>query len=72
MLIKKRFAYTYTFFKYNINKFVLMLQKCAYPCKYLDDWKKNGEILIPEREYFYSSLNTKDITDVDYRHTKAV
>ena len=27
---------------------------------------------MPEREYFYSNLNLKDITDSDYTHTKGV
>ena len=33
---------------------------------------KIDEISLPEKEAFYSNLNKKDITDVDYRHVKTV
>ena len=38
----------------------------------MDDWKKLNETLLPEREYFYSHLNIKNITDADYAHAKRV
>ena len=29
-------------------------------------------MLLPDKEAFYSSINMKDITDVDYRHAKSI
>ena len=37
----------------------------------MDDWEKFNETL-PEKEDFYSDLNMKDITYVDYVHAKRV
>ena len=36
----------------------------------MDSWKRFDEIFLPNKKEFYSSLNTEDITDVDYRHSK--
>ena len=36
----------------------------------MDDWEKINEILLPEKEEFYSLLNIEDITDEDYMHAK--
>ena len=36
----------------------------------MDDWEKFNEILLPEKEEFYSLLNMEDITDEDYMHAK--
>ena len=47
-----------------------MLRKDFYPYEYMDDWGKLDETLSYEKEDFYSHLNMKDITDVDYAHTK--
>ena len=38
----------------------------------MDDWEKFNETSLPEKEDFYSHLNTEDITDPDYAHTKRV
>ena len=38
----------------------------------MDSWERFDEILLPDKEAFYSNLNMKDITDVDYRHAKRV
>ena len=45
----------------------MLLQK-----RYLDDWEKFNEILLPEKEDSYSHLNMEDITDADYQHAKKV
>ena len=50
----------------------MFLRKEVYPCKYTDSWEKFDEILLPNKEDFYISLNMEGITDVDYRHTKKV
>ena len=46
-----------------------MLRKGAYS---YDDWEKINEVLLGEKENFYSHLNMKDITDADYAHTNRV
>ena len=38
----------------------------------MDDWEKFNEILLTEKEVFYSYLNMEDITDADYIHVKRV
>ena len=42
--LKKWFFNTYSFSNHNINKFILLLQKCVYPYAYIDDWEKFSEI----------------------------
>ena len=51
---------------------ILLLQKGIYPYEYMDDWEKFDETSLPEKEYFYSLLNMKDITDADYAPSKRV
>ena len=38
----------------------------------MDSWERFDEKLMPNKEDFYSSLNMKGITDIDYRHAKKV
>ena len=40
--------------------------------EYMDSSERFDEILLPNKEDFYSSLNMEGITDVDYRHVKKV
>ena len=68
----KRFENTYKFCDRGINKFILLLRKGVYPNEYMDDWEKFNETSLPKKEYFYSSLNMKYITDFDHRHPKRV
>ena len=49
-----------------------MLQKSVYPYEYVDGWVKFKEISLTKKEYFYSQLNMKDVTDADYEQTKRV
>ena len=49
-----------------------LFQKRLYPYKYIDDWKKFNEVLLPEKENFYSYLNMEYITDADYGQVKKV
>ena len=37
-----------------------------------NEWERFNKTSLPEREYFYSNLNLKDITDSDYTHAKGV
>ena len=36
------------------------------------DWEKLNKASLPEKEDFYSYLNTEDIIDVDYEQAKRV
>ena len=38
----------------------------------MDDWEKFNETSLPEKEDFYSHLNTEDIANPDYAHAKRV
>ena len=44
----------------------------VYPYEYMDSWQRFDETSLPDKEAFYSNLNMEDITDVGYRHGKAV
>ena len=50
----------------------MLLPKGTYPYEYIDDWKKFNKTSLPEKEDFYSHLNTEDITDADDTHAKRV
>ena len=47
-----------------------MLRKAVYPYEYMDDCEKFNETSFPEKEDFYSHLNTEDITDADFVHAE--
>ena len=68
----KRFANIHEFFNGDINKLILFLRKGVYPYEYMDSWERFDETSLSDKEAFYSSLNMKDITDVDHRHAKRV
>ena len=57
---------------FNINKFILLLQKDFYKDKYIFDWEKFYETSLPENKGFQNYLNTEDNTDSDYTHTRRV
>ena len=68
----KRFANIYELCNEDINKFILLLRKGVYPYEYMDIWERFDETSLADKETVCSSLNMKDITDVDYRHVKRV
>ena len=68
----KRFGNTYEFRNEDINKFILLLRKGIYPYDYMNSWKRFDETSLPDKEAFYSRLNTEGVTSVDYRHAKRV
>ena len=70
--VKKKFMNTFKFSNHDINKFILLLRKGAYPYEYMVDWEKFDETTLPEKEEFYSNLNMEEITDADYMHGKRV
>ena len=55
-----------------MNKLILLLGKGVYPYEYMDSWERFDKTSLPDKEDFYSNLNVKDITDVDYRHATRV
>ena len=48
------------------------MQKNVYLYEYIDDWQKFSERSLPEKEDFYSNLNTEHITDAEYAHAGRV
>ena len=68
----QRFANIYEFCNRDLNKFISLLRKGVYPYEYMDNWERFNEILLPNKEAFYSNLNMEDITDTDYRHANKV
>ena len=38
----------------------------------MNNWNKFDKASLPNKEEFYSSLNTEDIKDAGYRHAKRV
>ena len=53
----KNFPTLYKYCNADLNKFFLLLRKCIYPYKYIDNWERFDENTIPPREAFYSKLN---------------
>ena len=56
----------------DLNNLILLLRKGVYPYEYMDSEERFNETSLPDKEAFYSNLNTEDITDVDYKHAKTV
>ena len=45
----KRYANTYRFYNEDINKFILLLRKGVYPCKFMDSWERFNETSLPDK-----------------------
>ena len=54
------FANTYGFCNGDINKFVLLLRKGAYPFECMDSWKRFNETSLPDKKAFYRGLYLED------------
>ena len=74
LLIKlsEKFPSAYKFCNKDLNKFELLLRKGVYPYEYMNTWERFNETLLPDKEYFYSELNKKDITDEEYAYAQKV
>ena len=48
----------------------MLLRKGVYPYEYMDSWERLNETSLPDKEAFYSELNSEDITDKDYVHAQ--
>ena len=46
--------------------------KCVYPYEYIDSSERYDEIASPDKEFFYSELYLKEVTDKDYTHAQKV
>ena len=66
------FLNTYKFYNVDINNCVLLLKKDVYPYEYMDSWERFNEIIVPNKNAFYSKINLQDITDEDYIHAQKV
>ena len=51
----KKFPNGYQFCNGNINKFVLLLRKGAYPYEYMDSWKEFNETLLPDKKKLFTA-----------------
>ena len=59
--LKEQSFNTYKFSNHDINKFILLFQKCVYTYKYMDDWEKFTETSLPKKIYLqtWKILRTK-------------
>ena len=72
--IKKEFTNTCRFSKYDVNKFVLLLQKGVYLHEYMSDWKNLNE---DQKQHYHKMKMLQPpkhgkYYDADYTHTKIV
>ena len=64
----KKFLIMYQFCDGDVNKFVFLLRKGVYPYEYMDSWEGFDETSLPDKKYFYSELDSKEIINKDYMH----
>ena len=50
----------------------LVTRKGVYPYEYTDGWAKLLEVVLPEKQKFYNTLNETHVSDADYEHAFAV
>ena len=70
--LNNKFSSLYYFCKGDINKFILLLRKGVYPYEYMHSWNRFNEKSLPDKKYFYSCLNKRNIIDIDYTHATRV
>ena len=69
--LEKRFKNKFISFLKRISIiFILLLNEGIYLYDYIDKWGNFNKTAFPEKEEFYSNLNTEDIIDADYMHAK--
>ena len=70
--LKEKLKNVYDFCNGNIDKFLLLLRKGAYPYDYMGNWKRFDQNTLPQRKEFYNELDHKDITNEYYAQAQKV
>ena len=70
--INKKCRNTYRFCNGDVNKFIFLLRKGAYPYEYMARWERFNETSIPNKETFCSELNKESISNAGYAHAQKV
>ena len=68
----ERYPNTYSMCNNDLDKFILLLRKCVYPCEYMNKWSTFNETKNPQLEKYYSKLNLSNITKEGYVHSQRV
>ena len=68
----RKFPSIYQFCNGDLNQFILLLRKSAYPYEDMDNWEKFDETTKLSKEAFYTELNLGGISDADYAHAQKV
>ena len=68
----EKFSRMYKFCNDNLNKFVMLLRKSAYPYEYMDNYKRFNKTSLPSKKDFYSELKLEHVTDQDYENAQKV
>ena len=58
--------------QFESDKLDMLLRKGVFPYDYFDSIEKLDDTSLPPKEEFYSRLNNKHISDVDYEHAQKV
>ena len=51
----QRFVNIYEFCNRDLDKYILLLRKSAYPYEYMDSWERFNETSLPEKEVFIAT-----------------
>ena len=70
--LRKKFPSTYKSCNNNNKKFILLLKKGLYPYEHMDSIDKFNETALPCIEKFYSKVQSKNISNNEYKHAKKV
>ena len=68
----EKFPRMYQFRNDDLDKFVLLLRKVAYPQEYINSWERFNQTSLPPKKHFYSELTLEDISDKDYSYDQKV
>ena len=68
----EKFLRMYQFRNDDLDKFVLLLRKVAYPQEYIKSWERSNQTSLPPKKYIYSKLTLEDISDKDYSYDQKV
>ena len=68
----ERLANTYKFCDNDLDEFIMLLRKGVYPYKYINEWDKFNEKVLPGKESFYSNLTLENISEIDYAHANNI